>query len=119
MNKGDGFLLRRSRDVDFHLHVVLVAPTQTAKGVAVSLTTNKTVSGECNLVKGDHPWITQECWVAYAYAIEIGLNPAGLQDLKFRGLFREERPFEPSVVERITAHAKVSPALEQRFKALL
>ncbi len=71
MNLGDAFLMRIPGK-GLHLWFVISDPTIHPAFIIVNVTTDAMRTGqECALSPADHKWITKQCYVSFADALEI------------------------------------------------
>ncbi len=122
MNLGDTFLMSVPPNFDRdHLFIVISDPTMhQGTFIIVNLTTDQFRAGnECILAVGDHPWITKQCFVTFADAIEI--TPQHLQTIQaFVGSrITLQPPVSPAVLAKIIDAAKQSKAIPRAFKKYL
>jgi hypothetical protein len=111
MQRGDTFLMGNPGGRRKHLWMVIGdVPHPTGIGVAVNTSTDpRRTKGECPLTIGDHPWITENCAIAFgdaqlsdqARALEKPLFPYGF------GL-----TYELPTARRATGNADGAPASE-------
>ena len=113
MQKGDVFLMGSPSAKTKHLWIVI---SDLAKhggtGVIVNLTTDKSRSGtDCSLNVGDHPWITQECWVCFGDALCLTPDKWHKINQGIAGkLIVQQNPLGQAHLSRIISAAKVSKA---------
>ena len=120
MNLGDAFLMRIPGH-QHHLWFVISDPTAHAAFIIVNVTSDAERTGkECALLPGDHKWITKECYINFADALEITPEKAiFIQTLLGKGCIKMEAPLDGVVLRRIIAAAKKSKALQIAFKKYL
>lgn len=115
---GDSFVIGQGG----HLWVVISDPTQhNGEYIIVNVTTNEFRAGkDCELNPGDHPWITDKCFVSFGDAKRV--TPA--EDAKITAhlatkAIRKQFPVSGPVLQKIVAAAKKSNALPSGFLAYL
>jgi hypothetical protein len=122
MQKGDTFLMGSVGGKKKHLWILLSDLNKhQGTGIVVNLTTDKDRSGgECSLGVGDHPWLTEECWVSYGDAMCLPPDkwPKIQQGVKM-GLIVPQPPLPRVCLEKVIAAAKVSKAFSSIFLELL
>jgi hypothetical protein len=109
MKKGDAFLMGNPGGRKKHLWIVIGdTPHATGSGVAVNVSTDRSrTKGECPLTTGDHPWITEDCAIAFGDALELKAHAEG----QFRsgiaaGFIVVQPPATPELVSRIQTVAR-------------
>jgi hypothetical protein len=110
MQFGDTFIMGPNG----HLWVVISDRTKHSdKFVIANLTTNARRAGnECELNKGDHPWITQKSYVSFADAREVSCEQeATMLGYISTGVITKHYPMDQKVLEMIIASAARSKAL--------
>jgi hypothetical protein len=115
---GDSFVIGQGG----HLWVVISDPAK-HKGeyIIANLTTDQFRAGkDCELNPGDHPWITEKCFVNFGDAQKV--TPA--QDSMIKAhmatkAIRKQFPIPPATLQKIVAAAKKSKALPAGFMAYL
>ena len=121
MQKGDTFLMGSVGGSKKHLWVLISDLNKhSGAGIIVNLTTNKDRSGgDCSLCQGDHPWLTEECWVSFGDA--LCLAPEQWKKIEQGIAIKLIVPREQlakSHLEKIVSAAKVSkafPSIYLRF----
>jgi hypothetical protein len=104
MHKGDTFLMGNPGGRKKHLWIVIGdVPHPTGRGVAVNTSTDLSrTKGEWPLTIGDHPWITENCAIAFGDALE--LNSCNEDHIKAgigAGFIIIQPPVTPELVLRI------------------
>jgi hypothetical protein len=118
MRLGDAFLMGNPGGATKHLWIVISDPTaHGGNGLIVNVTTHKRrAGGECSLLPGDHPWVTQECWISFGDARVVAPNQwARIQTGIAQGIVLPQAPASSSVVARIVGAAKTSVAFAPDF----
>lgn len=122
MKLGDCFLMpvppKFERE---HLWFVMSDPAKCGGTfIIANITTDLLRAGkECVLTAGDHPWITGECFVTFADALEITPDRAQYLDLLIGTKVIMHQPLKPAILARIVEAAKVSRAFPVSFKKYL
>lgn len=114
MEKGDTFLMGSVGGNKKHLWILLSDLSRHhGVGVIVNLTTNQERSGgECPLVRGDHPWLTEKCWVSFGDAMCLPPEQwRKIQQGVAHRLILPQEPLGKVHLEKIISAAKVSRAL--------
>jgi hypothetical protein len=118
MQLGDTFVLGAGG----HLWIVISDSTKHGGHfIIVNLTTDVFRAGtECVLNPGDHPWITQTCYVSFGDARSV--NPQ--EEAKIVGymatrVITQHHPMKASVLQKIIAAGKLTKAMSNADKALL
>jgi hypothetical protein len=111
---GDTFIL----GLGGHLWVVISEPAKHAGHfVIVNLTTDVFRAGtECELIPGDHQWITKKCYVSFGDAREV--TPK--QELQIMAhmasrAITKQYPMSGPILQKIIVAAKKSKALPTGF----
>lgn len=111
---GDTFVLGQGG----HLWIVISDPTRhNGEYIIVNLTTDEFRAGkDCELNQGDHPWITDKCYVSFGDARKV--TPA--EDAKIAahmasGAIRKQYPLKAAMLQKIVAAGKKSKALPTGF----
>ena len=107
MKLGDTFVMT-------HLWIVASEPSQHGGNfIIVNLTTDVNRAGtDCELDKGDHPWITQKCYVSFGDAREVTpKEEAKILMFMSGGQIKMHYPMQQSIIDKIRAAAKTSKAL--------
>ena len=90
-------------------------------GVIVNLTTDKDRSGtDCCFGVGDHPWISEQCWVCFGDA--MCLSPAQWQKINYGIISRiiiPQNALGTRCLEKLIAAAKVSKAFPSVYLKFL
>jgi len=105
-----------------HLWVVISDPAQhDGEYIIANLTTDQFRAGkDCELNPGDHPWITEKCFVSFGDARKV--TPA--EDAKIathmatKGI-RKQFPVSAAALQKIVTAGKKSRALPGGFLAYL
>ena len=115
---GDSFVIGQGG----HLWVVISDPSKhNGEYIIVNLTTDEFRAGkDCELNPGDHPWVTDKCFVSFGDARKV--TPA--EDSKIAshiatGAIRKQFPLNHTVLQKIVAAAKNSKALPSGYAAYL
>src|SRR5437879_7612473 len=113
MHLGDAFLMRIPRQQQRHLWFVISDPTIRPTFIIANVTTDAMRTGqECTLFPADHKWITKQCYVNFADALEITPQKiAKIQELLKMGSITMEHPLHPNVLRRVVDAARKSKAL--------
>ena len=115
---GDTFILGPSG----HLWIVISDPAKNAgEFIMVNLTTNVFRAGtDCELNPGDHPWITDKCYVAFGDARKVSVKQeATIVALIQAGTIRSQHQMDTLVLQKIVDAGKKSKALAIAYKACL
>jgi hypothetical protein len=124
MQLGDTFLMPCpwSQAKILHLWIVISDPAKHGGiFVIVNLTTDRARSGsDCKLNKGDHPWVTEECFVSFGDALEITPSQEAMinQLIPSKTVILHD-PLDEEVLLRIITAAKQSKALTLKYKKYL
>lgn len=105
-----------------HLWIVISDPTKhNGAFVIVNLTTDLDRSGsDCTLNRGDHRWITQECFISFGDALEITPEKERMiSQLVASKMVTLHESMADEVLARIIAAAKQSKALAPKYKKYL
>lgn len=113
MQLGDTFVMT-------HLWVVLSDPAKhSGHFIIANLTTDLARAGkDCELNKGDHPWITQKCYVNFGDAREVTPKEE-VKIVAFLGAghIKMHYPMNLAVIQKIVTAAKTSRALATGYRA--
>src|SRR5258708_38698762 len=107
---GDTFVMGQGG----HLWIVISDPTRhSGNFIIANLTTDKRRAGtDCELNKGDHPWITQKCFVNFGDAREVTPEQEAQLILFMNGGYIQKNfPMDLAILEKITIAAKTSRAI--------
>lgn len=117
MSKGTTFWRKDDDGENCHLRFVISEPDVDNKVLVVHMTkwkNNGREDNSCILKLGDHDCVTAKSWIRYDKAIEPDY-PSLLSE-KFKGLICPEKNISPSILSRIQAGARQSPALPLKFQ---
>jgi hypothetical protein len=118
MKKGDTFLMGNPGGRTKHLWIVIGdIAHRSGTGVAVNTSTDLCrTKGECPLTIGDHPWITENCAIAFGDALELNTrNKNHIQSGIGAGFIIIQKPASPELVSRIQAIAISTPSFPRTF----
>jgi len=111
---GDSFVIGQGG----HLWVVISDPSlHNGEYIIANLTTDEFRAGkECELNVGDHPWITEKCFVSFGDARKV----TRAEDAKIAAnmatrAIRKQYPMSGAVLQKIVTAAKQSKAIEPGF----
>jgi hypothetical protein len=102
-----------------HLWIVLSDPAKNCGNfIMANLTSDRRRAGtDCEVNVGEHKWVTHKCFVNFGDAKEVTPQQAAeLQKFIRGGVIEKHFPMEQSILQRITAAAKISKALPIAFK---
>ena len=122
MNLGDTFLMSVPPRFDCdHLFFVISDPNEhNGTYIIVNVTGDESrADRECVLIKGDHPWITKECFVAFADALEITPERDAMINVLIGTRVTVQPCLDTAVLAKIITAAKCSSAITRAFKKYL
>jgi translation initiation factor IF-2 len=108
---GDSFVIGQGG----HLWVVISDPSlHNGEYVIANLTTDEFRAGkECEMNVGDHPWITEKCFVSFGDARKVSrAEDAKIAANMATKAIRKQFPMRGAVLQKIVAAAKQSRAIE-------
>jgi hypothetical protein len=118
MQLGDTFVMGQGG----HLWIVISDPAcNSGEFIIVNITTDLSRAGkECELVPGDHPFITDPSYVTYGDARRVSRQQEALlvQAIK-SGAITRHAAMRPTVLSKVVAAGKISKALPVGYRAYL
>jgi hypothetical protein len=112
MEFGDTFVMT-------HLWIVISDPAQHGGAfIIANLTSNIARAGpECELNKGDHPWITHQCYLSFGDAREVSSKEETiLAEFIASGKVTRHSPMAPQILQKIAMAARHSKALPIKYR---
>jgi hypothetical protein len=121
MKLGDAFLMPHPRQSYAHLWFVISDPKlHSGTFVIANVTTDELRSGkECKLLPHDHPWITKQCFMNFADAMEIDSEKGQCIDKLIGTLIVMQDCLDPPVLAKIVQAAKTSKAIPVKLRKYL